>query len=209
MWIETTFMVFAHSGYNYHCCRIGYPHPCHNTSIFDSYTTNQLLSWCRIKIFKLFERSLSQTQFSIRCYLNPVYGYIFQQEEPTEFGIQIKLRQNQTVNSMFPEPIDNVVRDVQYYTNDIVRFKFYDDDNQRYEVRSIWIDASRNQFLSRYQFYWLVRPVAPCHHNMNSSIHRMFYLTICFHSSSNVVQLKLFYLTHLLVVLYSIINFFK
>lgn len=145
----------------------------------------------------------------IQYYLNPVYGYIFQQEEPTESGIRIKLRRNQTVNSMFPEPIDNVVLDVQYYTNDILRFKFYDDDNQRYEVRSIWIDASRNQFLSRYQFYWLVRPVAPCHHNMNSSIHRMFYLTICFHSSSNVVQLKLFYLTHRLVVLYSIINFFK
>lgn len=73
----------------------------------------------------------------IQCYMNPNYGYIVQQVEPTETGIQIKLRRNQTINSMFPEPIDNVILDVQYYTNDIIRFKFYDNDNPRYEVRII------------------------------------------------------------------------
>ncbi len=70
-----------------------------------------------------------------QCYLKPDHGYIFQQEEQTKTGIRIKLKRNQAVASMFPEPIDNVGLDVQYYTNDILRFKLYDNDNQRYEVR--------------------------------------------------------------------------
>ena len=72
---------------------------------------------------------------TIQCYLKASYGYVLQ-ETPikTEKGFQLKLRRNEAVNSMFPDPINNVTLDVQYYTNDILRFRLYDTDNQRYEV---------------------------------------------------------------------------
>jgi len=71
----------------------------------------------------------------IQCYLSPNYGYILQNfTKKTKNILQFKLKRNQAINSMFPEPLENVLFEVQYYTNDIIRFKFYDADKQRYEV---------------------------------------------------------------------------
>lgn len=72
---------------------------------------------------------------TIQCYLSPNYGYILQ-DSPEELpnGLRLKLKRNIAVGSMFPQTIDNVQFDVQYYTNDIIRFQFYDADQQRYEV---------------------------------------------------------------------------
>lgn len=72
----------------------------------------------------------------IQCYLSPNYGYKLQSpQEPLNNGIRLRLKRNQAVGSMFQSPIENVLLDVQYYTNDIIRFKLYDADNKRYEVR--------------------------------------------------------------------------
>ncbi|CAF2718675.1 unnamed protein product [Rotaria sp. Silwood2] len=98
----------------------------------------------------LFDKSPSPNV--TQCYLNPAYGYIFQQEEQTKTGIRVKLRRNQAIASMFPEPIDNVVLDVQYYTNDILRFKLYDDDNQRYEVPIPLTDPLDHTLSPQYEF---------------------------------------------------------
>jgi hypothetical protein len=71
-----------------------------------------------------------------QCYLSPNYGYILKQSpQQTELGLRLRLQRNQAVGSMFPEPIENVILDVEYYTNEIIRFKLYDEDNQRYQVR--------------------------------------------------------------------------
>ncbi|CAF1368823.1 unnamed protein product, partial [Rotaria sordida] len=71
----------------------------------------------------------------IQCYLRPTYGYLLQQDvQQTATGIRLRLQRNQAIASPFLEPIENVVLDVQYYTNDIIRFKLYDADNPRYEV---------------------------------------------------------------------------
>lgn len=73
----------------------------------------------------------------IPCYFKPNYGYTLQgNQETITNGIRINLRHNQAVISPFPEPIENVTLDVTYYTNDIIRFKLYDANNSRYEVRS-------------------------------------------------------------------------
>ncbi|UJR10929.1 hypothetical protein I4U23_015114 [Adineta vaga] len=74
--------------------------------------------------------TLNMTQ----CYLKRNYGYKVIHEEQTESGLRLKLKRNSAVASMFPEPIKNVILDVQYYTNDILRFRFYDNDQPRYEV---------------------------------------------------------------------------
>jgi hypothetical protein len=72
----------------------------------------------------------------IQCYLSPNYGYILQDSsEQIQNGLRLKLKRNSAVASMFQQPIENVLLDVQYYTNDIIRFKLYDADKQRYEVR--------------------------------------------------------------------------
>jgi hypothetical protein len=71
-----------------------------------------------------------------QCYLSPNYGYILQQSvRQTNNGLRLQLKRNQAVGSMFPQPIENVILEVQYYTNDIIRFKLYDANNQRYEVK--------------------------------------------------------------------------
>jgi len=73
---------------------------------------------------------------AIQCYLSPNYGYKLQgSAEQITNGLRLKLQRNSAVGSMFKQPIDNVLLDVQYYTNDIIRFKLYDADNKRYEVR--------------------------------------------------------------------------
>lgn len=82
----------------------------------------------------LYDDNANSSQ--IQCYLSPNYGYILQnsiQKSKTE--LEFKLKRNEDVNSMFPEPIENVLLTVQYYTNDIIRFKFSDADQQRYEVK--------------------------------------------------------------------------
>jgi len=71
----------------------------------------------------------------IQCYLSPNYGYILQNViKQTKNIFKFKLKRNKKVNSMFIEPIENVIFQIQYYTNDIIRFKFYDADKQRYQV---------------------------------------------------------------------------
>ncbi|UJR12095.1 hypothetical protein I4U23_016273 [Adineta vaga] len=71
----------------------------------------------------------------ILCYYRSNYGYILQgSEEQLQNGKRLRLKRNQGVSSPFSEPIENVILDVHYYTNDIIRFKLYDADNQRYEV---------------------------------------------------------------------------
>ncbi|CAF2678069.1 unnamed protein product [Rotaria sp. Silwood2] len=91
----------------------------------------------------------------IQCYLQPNYGYILQPDvQQIEKGIRLRLRRNQAIDSMFPAPIDNVTLDVQYYTNDILRFKLYDEDNQRYEV-PIPLSSPSNQVSSpQYEFLY-------------------------------------------------------
>lgn len=71
-----------------------------------------------------------------QCYLPPNYGYILQ-NSPTKTpdGLRLNLKRNSAVKSIFEQPMENVLLDVQYYTNDIIRFKLYDADQQRYEVR--------------------------------------------------------------------------
>ncbi|CAF2559004.1 unnamed protein product [Rotaria sp. Silwood2] len=81
----------------------------------------------------LFDEDALQNE--IQCYLRSNYGYILESDmHQTDNGIRLRLQRNQAVASMFPAPIDNVILDVQYYTDDILRFKLYDADNQRYEV---------------------------------------------------------------------------
>jgi hypothetical protein len=72
---------------------------------------------------------------AIQCYLQPNYGYTLQKiEQQTNTSLRLKLERNKKVPSMFPAPIENVILEVQHYTNDILRFKLYDADHQRYEV---------------------------------------------------------------------------
>lgn len=72
----------------------------------------------------------------IQCYLSPRYGYqLAHPVKHTEGGVQLRLKRNPAVESMFPEPIEHVRVDVEYYTDDIIRLKFSDEDQQRYEVR--------------------------------------------------------------------------
>jgi len=71
----------------------------------------------------------------VPCYFKFHYGYKLQgdvQDIPN--GKRLRLTRNQAVTSPFAEPIDNVLLDVHYYTNDIIRFKLYDADQQRFEV---------------------------------------------------------------------------
>lgn len=91
---------------------------------------------------------------AIQCYLRPNYGYVLRASpQETQNGIRLRLQRNQLVGSMFADPINNVVLDVQYYTNDIIRFKLYDEDKQRYEVKIAFINLSSTFcFNLRYQF---------------------------------------------------------
>ena len=138
-----------------------------------------------------------------QCYLSPKYGYILQ-DRPIEIknGLRLKLKRNAAVKSMFQQPIENVLLDVQYYTNDIIRFKLYDADQQRYEVRSsfcntkILIDKSRFQYRSNHL-------LNKFHHlNMNLIIHQIHYKIIFSHFLLNVERIKRLYLIHHWVVLY-------
>ncbi|CAF4731027.1 unnamed protein product [Rotaria socialis] len=89
----------------------------------------------------------------IQCYVNPNYGYILRENaQQTSNGIRLRLRRNQAVSSMFPSPIENVVLDVQHYTNDIIRFRLYDEDNQRYEVPIPLSPASAQVSSPQYEF---------------------------------------------------------
>ena len=71
---------------------------------------------------------------TIQCYLPNNYGYVLQSSINRTNGIQFKLKRNGAIGSMFPDPIENVTLEIQYYTNDIIRFKLYDSDQRRYEV---------------------------------------------------------------------------
>lgn len=77
-----------------------------------------------------------QPTFSpIQCYLSQNYGYILQETlSSTGNNLRYRLKRNEKISSPFPEPIDNVILEVQYYTNEIIRVKFTDADQQRYEV---------------------------------------------------------------------------
>ena len=73
---------------------------------------------------------------TVPCYLSPNYGYLLADSvQERKNGLRLTLKRNPAVASMFEEPIENVFLDVHYYTNDIIRFKLYDADVQRYEVR--------------------------------------------------------------------------
>ncbi|CAF1627973.1 unnamed protein product, partial [Adineta ricciae] len=74
------------------------------------------------------------TMNTIQCYLKPNCGYRLLSKKQTEAGLRLKLTRNLAIESLFSEPIDNVILDVQYYTNDILRFKLYDQNKPRYEV---------------------------------------------------------------------------
>lgn len=72
----------------------------------------------------------------IQCYLSSSYGYRL--EEPVQQiqnGLQLKLKRNQAIQSPFPHPIDNVLLKVEFYTNEILRIRFFDAENHRYEVK--------------------------------------------------------------------------
>ena len=90
---------------------------------------------------------------SIQCYLPPNYGYILQNSpEKTSNGLRVKLKRNSAVNSMFQQPIENVLLDVQYYTNNIIRFKLMDADQQRYEVPIPLKSADEEVSSPQYEF---------------------------------------------------------
>lgn len=90
---------------------------------------------------------------AIQCYVSPNYGYILRENpQQTSNGIRLRLRRNQAVGSMFPSPIENVVLDVQHYTNDIIRFRLYDEDNQRYEVPIPLSPSSAQVSSPQYEF---------------------------------------------------------
>ncbi len=80
----------------------------------------------------------------IQCYLSPNYGYILRDIIKSNKNIfKFQLKRNEAIKSIFPEPIENVLFEVQYYTNNIIRFKFYDADQQRYEVlKTPWEENS-------------------------------------------------------------------
>ncbi|CAM4768266.1 unnamed protein product [Rotaria magnacalcarata] len=89
----------------------------------------------------------------IQCYLPPNYGYILQDSaEQINNGLRLKLKRNSAVGSMFQQPIENVLLDVQHYTNDIIRFKLYDADNERYEVPISLEPASAEISSPKYEF---------------------------------------------------------
>ncbi|UJR29922.1 hypothetical protein I4U23_017469 [Adineta vaga] len=89
---------------------------------------------------------------TIQCYLSSNYGYILQSSINQTNNIQLKLKRNQAIGSMFPDPIENIILEVQYYTNEIIRFKLYDADQQRYEV-PIPLTPSSNRIDSpKYEF---------------------------------------------------------
>ncbi|CAF0745626.1 unnamed protein product [Didymodactylos carnosus] len=71
-----------------------------------------------------------------RCFYAPNYGYKLQKNQPkqTHNGLRFELKRNTAVQSPYQDPIENVILDVQYYTNDILHFKLYDADKPRYEV---------------------------------------------------------------------------
>jgi hypothetical protein len=74
----------------------------------------------------------------MQCYLAPNYGYQLNgTPQSTVNGVTYTLKRNSARNSMFPAPVENLRLDVQYYTNDIIRFKLSDADQQRYEVREM------------------------------------------------------------------------
>ncbi|CAF1261434.1 unnamed protein product, partial [Rotaria sordida] len=123
-----------------------------------------------------------------QCYLNPAYGYIFQEEVQTKTGIQIKLQRNQAIASMFPEPIDNVILNVQYYTNDILRFKLYDNNNQRYEVPIPLADSPGRPSSVQYEFTYSSK-ILP--HNLFSfAVKRRTSQTVLFDTSLGGLMLN-------------------
>ncbi|CAF0846134.1 unnamed protein product [Adineta steineri] len=72
---------------------------------------------------------------AIQCYLPPNYGYILQgSQETINNGIRLRLKRNSAMAGIFSQPMENVILDTQYYTDNIIRFKLYDADNKRYEV---------------------------------------------------------------------------
>ena len=84
----------------------------------------------------------------IQCYLRPNYGYQLNGvPQTTSNGMQFRLKRNQAVGSMFPEPIENVLLDVQYYSNDILRFKLTDADRERYEVNESLPSLAKTPFV--------------------------------------------------------------
>jgi hypothetical protein len=83
---------------------------------------------------------------TVHCYLSPNYGYVLQgAAEQLSNGLRLKLKRNSAVGSMFKQPIENVLLDVQHYTNDIIRFRLYDADSKRYEVSIPMHTAERNR----------------------------------------------------------------
>ncbi|CAF3691355.1 unnamed protein product [Adineta steineri] len=89
---------------------------------------------------------------TIQCYLSSNYGYILQTSTKQNNNIQLKLKRNQAIGSMFPDPIENVILEVQQYTNDIIRFKLYDADEQRYEVPIPLTPPSDQVNSAKYEF---------------------------------------------------------
>ncbi|CAF3879344.1 unnamed protein product [Rotaria magnacalcarata] len=101
----------------------------------------------------LFDENASPD--AIQCFLRPNYGYIVQSDvQQTENGMRLRLQRNQAIASMFPEPINNVILEIQYYTNDIIRFKLYDEDNQRYEVPIPLASRSDQVSSPQYEFIY-------------------------------------------------------
>ncbi|CAF3890842.1 unnamed protein product, partial [Rotaria sordida] len=105
----------------------------------------------------------------VQCYLKPNYGYIVQGvPQQTTNGFQLRLKRNEAITSMFPNPINNVILDVQYYTNDILRFRLYDEEKRRYEVPISLAPSSGRATAPQYNFSY----------HSNSSRDNIFSFTI-------------------------------
>lgn len=87
---------------------------------------------------------------AVQCYLAPNYGYRLRESpQQTANGLRLRLQRNPAVGSMFANAIENVVLDVQHYTSDILRFKLYDEDHERYEVRSSHVECPQASAFGR------------------------------------------------------------
>ena len=125
----------------------------------------------------------------MQCYLAPNYGYqLVGSPASTADGVTYTLKRNAAINSMFPAPIENLRLDVQYYTNDIIRFKLSDADQPRFEVRDILsFDLSRSVVSFRFRLHCHHhRQIKARHVNTNSVIRSMLHAATFSHLQSNV-----------------------
>ncbi|CAH1773121.1 unnamed protein product [Owenia fusiformis] len=70
-----------------------------------------------------------------KCYISsPNYGYKFVSQNKTNHGYDIRLQKRNAVDTLYQEDIKDITLRVEFRGNSIVRLKFFDHSNARYEV---------------------------------------------------------------------------